>query len=297
MKVLILDDEAPVRDFFKSFLESSFDNCECFTCGSVQEFKKLNTEINPDFYILDVVLLNGQVFSAVDQFDPSRAILITGYDSNRVRKVAQMYGFHGVLPKPVNGDVLKSMLDSLILRAGSQSRSRVQSLMSVFPRLFGTLAKSLVNGQKVQDCVEIVGKALDATVIVSPFEQDGTISFPLFAYFKEGEPETPRRLKLPQSWLDQLLDGELVTHFGQELSELGTAVRRALALPIKGEGIGQWGFFLTFDGKATPYTQEEITFVRCVVDILALALLRLRHNTTLETVLRNAITKSKCLLK
>ena len=96
---------------------------------------------------------------------------------------------------------------------------------------------------------------------------------------------------------EKLLDGKLVTRFGQELGELGTNVRRALALPIKGEGIGQWGFFLTYDDKTAPYSQEEITFVRCVVDILALALLRLRHNTTLETVLRNAITKSKCLLK
>lgn len=291
MRVLILDDEAPVRDFFKSFLESSFDNCECYTCGSVQEFKKLNTEVNPDFYILDVVLLNGQVFSAVDQFDPARAILVTGYDSDRVRKIAHVYGFHGVLPKPVNGDVLKSMLDSLVLRVSPRLRSRVQDLMGVFPKLFEVLAKSLVSGQKVQECVEIVGKALNATVIVSPFEQDGMISFPLFAYFKEGEPKMPRRFKLPKGWFDQLLNGKFVTCFEQGLDEFGIDVKRALAFPIKGEGIGQWGFFLTYDDKDAPYSQEEITFVKCVTDILALALLRLRHNTTLETVLRNAITK------
>jgi len=98
MKVLVLDDDALMRTYFKTLLEGRFEDCECCTCETIEEFKKLNVEVKPDFYILDVVVLNGQVFSVLDQFDPSRAILVTGYASDRVRKVAQICGFHGVLP-------------------------------------------------------------------------------------------------------------------------------------------------------------------------------------------------------
>jgi len=74
------------------------------------------------------------------------------------------------------------------------------------------------------------------------------------------------------------------------LNWFGNKIGRALAVPVAGEEIGKWGFMVVFDEKEIPFSREEIEFVKSFASVLALALLRLQHNTTLRAVLQNAIT-------
>ena len=260
----------------------------------------VNKEVEPDFYIMDVVLLNGQVFSVLDQFDPSRTILVTSFVSDRINKVASTCGFYGVLPKPISGDVLKGMLESLRLKAllGPQSLTvEVSRLLNVYPRVFNILARNFIDGNKVQKCVEIIGQALNATVVVTPFEQGEKVSFPLFAYFKD-ESYVFQEKVIPKEWLDRLKKGEIVGQFVDEdlgllTRTFGSEVKRVLLIPIASEELGNWGFLMTYDNRPVPYTKEEIEFVKGFSSVLTLALLRLKHNTTLEHVLKDAISRAR----
>ena len=111
--LLLIDDDAAVRDIVKSDLEKDYHILEAFCYADV--IKLLNRHI--DLAIIDYVLpeRNGfEVLKALREVNPSLpAIIMTGYSDEKVVIKAIRENVMDYLPKPVNLGYLKRRISQI----------------------------------------------------------------------------------------------------------------------------------------------------------------------------------------
>jgi len=292
MKVLILDSDSTFTTQLEYFLKKSL-SFDCCSCHSIAEFRQVSKKFKPDVYLIDVILANGQIFSILDELDPSRSIIITNYVTDRLSSTVSSLGFYSILVKPINFEVLRGMLEALKLKIKSPASPLVTRLISTFPQVF-KLFNGVIDANAIQEGVEIIGKHLNANIVVAPFDEVQGLSYPLFAFYLTERLELQIQ-KFPSSWIESVKSGEVVVIFKDpRIQELfGKEINRVLIAPISNEVLGNWGYFLTFDGRKTPYSSEVVTFIHSCVVVVGLALVRLNLGLTLKSVLEDAITRVK----
>ncbi len=117
MKVLVVDDEKIVRDFFKRLLSLlGLDVTDVEDGYKAVEAAKLNKF---DLYFIDVRMpgLNGlETYRQIRQIDPQAfAVMITGYAVEDILEQAQKEGLYGNIRKPFDINQIKDVLDKLSL--------------------------------------------------------------------------------------------------------------------------------------------------------------------------------------
>jgi two-component system, NtrC family, response regulator HydG len=117
IKVLVVDDEKIVRDFFKRLLSLlGLDVTDVEDGYKAVEAVKLNKF---DLYFIDVRMpgLNGlETYRQIRQIDPAAfAVMITGYAVEDIVEQAQKEGAYGNIRKPFDINQIKEVIDKLNL--------------------------------------------------------------------------------------------------------------------------------------------------------------------------------------
>jgi PAS domain S-box-containing protein len=122
-RILLMDDEAVIRDVSKEVLEFLGYEASLAKDGEsmLEIFKKANAEGKPfDVVILDLTIPGGpggkEVVKELTKIDPAiKVIAASGYSNDPVMANYKAYGFNGILPKPFTikdvGFVLKKVLE------------------------------------------------------------------------------------------------------------------------------------------------------------------------------------------
>jgi len=122
-RILLMDDEAVIRDVAKEVLEFLGYEASLAKDGEsmLEIFKKANAEGKPfDVVILDLTIPGGpggkEVVKELTKIDPAiKVIAASGYSNDPVMANYKAYGFNGILPKPFTikdvGFVLKKVLE------------------------------------------------------------------------------------------------------------------------------------------------------------------------------------------
>lgn len=111
-KILIVDDEAGIRDSLKLLLKSSYD---VITAEDGEEaLQKVNSE-NPDMVLLDLILPKIDGIDALRTMKDSRpglpVVILTGTNTVRTAVQAMKYGAIDYLGKPFDIDELKNIIN------------------------------------------------------------------------------------------------------------------------------------------------------------------------------------------
>ncbi|TFG18662.1 MAG: PAS domain-containing sensor histidine kinase [Promethearchaeota archaeon] len=121
-RVLLLDDEPPVRKIAKKMLEKlGYDVILAITGDEAIEMykKSLNGEANFDLLIMDLTIPGGlgglEAFKEIIKFNPDvKAVVSSGYSNDPVLAHFSDYGFAGVLVKPYTIEGLSKTLASIL---------------------------------------------------------------------------------------------------------------------------------------------------------------------------------------
>jgi len=122
-KVLVMDDEEPLRLVLSQMLQSLGFAPESCACGeeAVELYKKEFEAGTPyAAVILDIVVTGGGIdgVKAAEEIravDPHATLIAsTGFCESLVLKNPAIYGFNGLLPKPYGLGELKNLLTSLL---------------------------------------------------------------------------------------------------------------------------------------------------------------------------------------
>jgi two-component system cell cycle sensor histidine kinase/response regulator CckA len=127
-RILIMDDEALVRDVATGLVDALGHEVECAENGEVaiEKFRQARSSGKPfDVVILDLTIRGGmggaEAIGKLREIDPDvAAIVSTGYSDNPVVSEYRSYGFSTYLNKPYTIHSLKESLDSLLGRGEDQ---------------------------------------------------------------------------------------------------------------------------------------------------------------------------------
>jgi len=299
LKVLILDDEPITLSFLENLLGAD-PRYDVILCSSLHEFCELNKEEQPDLFIVDLLLLNGDIFSVTDEFDTRHAILMTGYLTNDVKHKAKSLSFGGVLSKPVKGKVLKNLLDTLAFDLINKKRDHsYEKALKIIPKLFELLGTQVVTVESIQSCLELIGEKLNVNLIVAPQSSTSRILFPLFHYCTSNHElnDWPTGI-LPDLILRPLQDRtsvylnveEFDSDFQDFFKTIGLKAERILAFPIFSKKLGDWGYVLFIQQSGQEeFSKEVLLLIKCLVSILTMGLNKLVDTHKLTQALENAI--------
>ncbi len=125
--ILVIDDEAPIREVLREVLES-VDYTVHTACDGVEGvavFRHSHRAI--DAVILDMVMpgMGGrETFEVLRTIDPEIPVLVcTAYSDNADLQVMRQQGISGILQKPVRVAVLRSALAAMISARGQKRTS------------------------------------------------------------------------------------------------------------------------------------------------------------------------------
>lgn len=160
--ILIVDDEPPIREVLKDFVEMLGHEGE--TAASAEDGLELFQKRMPDLVLSDLVLpgMSGiDLLRAVKQIDPQcHVVLMTGYASGRTAIEAMGLGADDYITKPLRLDELKVIIEkALEARAAEKGRQRKELVLD------GIIGESPAI-TKVLDMVERLSRTSTTTVLI-----------------------------------------------------------------------------------------------------------------------------------
>ena len=121
-RILVMDDEAPIRDLISEILTDIGCFVELAEDGeaAVELFKKATEEKHPfDAVILDLTVSRGmggkETLEQLKKIDPNvKAIVSSGYSNDPIMASFRKFGFYAVIPKPYEIDELCNTIRSVL---------------------------------------------------------------------------------------------------------------------------------------------------------------------------------------
>ncbi|MCA1961824.1 MAG: PAS domain S-box protein, partial [Desulfomonile sp.] len=121
-RILVMDDEQPIRDLAEEILEMlGYDVVTASDGSQAVELYRLEKDSDRPFdaIILDLTVPGGmggrEAIEQLRRMDPDiKAIVSSGYSSDPIMADYQRYGFSGVIPKPYGAQQLSEVLNSVI---------------------------------------------------------------------------------------------------------------------------------------------------------------------------------------
>jgi two-component system response regulator AtoC len=168
MKVLLVDDEKPIRDMMVPFLEDL--KYEVKSAGTVSEGLEKVTEFKPDTILLDVNLPDGTGLDFLRQLQESHftasVVLITANVDVKIAVEAIKRGAEDYLAKPLNLDELEVILKQLDEKRGM--RRDLEAMKGHQKAMYQKDYLFLSNPamQTVYDQIEQVSKQSAVTVLI-----------------------------------------------------------------------------------------------------------------------------------
>ncbi len=168
MKVLLIDDEKPIRDLMVPFLEDL--KYEVQSAGTVAEGLEKAAEFKPDTILLDVNLPDGTGLDFFKTFQESKQdasiVLITANVDVKIAVEAIKRGAEDYLAKPLNLDELEIILKQLDEKRGM--RRDLEALKGHQKALYQKDYLFLSNPamQTVYEQIEQVSKQSSVTVLI-----------------------------------------------------------------------------------------------------------------------------------
>jgi PAS domain S-box-containing protein len=128
-RVLVMDDELPIRELAVQLLDSIGHKTETVADGieAIDMYQRARKQGTPfDVVIMDLTIPNGmggkETIRQLRQLDPDvLAIVSSGYSNDPVMAEFRDYGFSGVVPKPYSTEDLAAALDDLFAVASGGS--------------------------------------------------------------------------------------------------------------------------------------------------------------------------------
>ena len=125
-RVLLMDDEEPIRELARIFLRRLGLECEPAVDGAqaVQKFQEARAAGRPfDLVLMDLTVPGGmggrEALELLKKIDPGvRAIVSSGYSQDPVMANYRAHGFMGILPKPYDLDQLRQVLEETLENRG-----------------------------------------------------------------------------------------------------------------------------------------------------------------------------------
>ncbi|MBI5022443.1 MAG: response regulator transcription factor [Ignavibacteriales bacterium] len=94
MKVMIVDDNASIRDMIRSILSTTADNV--YECSDGNEALKSYQQFHPDWVLMDIKMKMMDGFEAtqeiLSEFPNAKIIMITQYDDPKLEEKARRIG-------------------------------------------------------------------------------------------------------------------------------------------------------------------------------------------------------------
>jgi two-component system LytT family response regulator len=112
LRILIIDDEAPIRELITGIIENYCENAEvCGTAEGVKSGLEAINSLNPDLVLLDVNLTDGTGFDLLKKLEEIRfaVIFITAYEKYALN--AFRFSAVDYIMKPVNIDELVAAIE------------------------------------------------------------------------------------------------------------------------------------------------------------------------------------------
>ena len=118
MRILIVDDEADIRDSLKDILELEIDNCVIDLASNVEDAKELAKNNKPDIALLDIKIGqdNGlDLIPVLKSLYPNMSfIMMTAYRDNEYTVKAVRFGANEYLYKPIKPNDLIQTINRLL---------------------------------------------------------------------------------------------------------------------------------------------------------------------------------------
>lgn len=134
--ILILDDEAPIREMVDFAL--SADGFGCVGAATIAEARTLIAEISPDLLLLDWMLPGGQsgldfakALSAGGQRSQIPIIMLTARADNVDKVAALDAGADDFISKPFSPSELKARIRAVLRRCGSPAQAKNDDIIEV----------------------------------------------------------------------------------------------------------------------------------------------------------------------
>jgi len=171
-RILIVDDEKIIRDFIRSFFESSKEYSKCtvdLAVNGEEAIAKLkDTEYDIIFTDLKMPLKSGlDVIKAASEFSPTTdTVLLTAFGGGESAQKAMAYGAYEYITKPVSIDELEMIVKHIIERRNLiyENKKMMAALYSktTFPKIIG-------KSQSIKDIMDVVKMVAptNATVLVT----------------------------------------------------------------------------------------------------------------------------------
>jgi len=226
-KILIVDDEAGIRDSLQLLLKGSYD---VITAEDGEEaLQKVNSE-NPDMVLLDLILPKIDGIDALRTMKDSKpslpVVILTGTNTVRTAVQAMKYGAIDYLGKPFDIDELKNIINQTTSLAAAKVEVPVRNVMiSNLPeRDFGPMVgKSPLMTQLFQRVRQVAER--DTTVLVTGESGTGKELVARLVHSQSGRKDGPfipiNCSAIPES----LIESEL---FGHEKGAFTHAVERRI---------------------------------------------------------------------
>lgn len=173
-KILVVDDEAGIRDSLRLLLKSSYD---VFTAEDGEQALAQVSSENPDLVLLDLIMpkVDGiEALRAIRERNPNIPIVIlTGTNTVRTAVQAMKYGAIDYLGKPFDIDELKTIINTVVSQSTANTVSSAatkneanESDVPLPERDFGPMVgKSLLMTEMFQKIRQIAER--DTTVLVT----------------------------------------------------------------------------------------------------------------------------------
>lgn len=128
-RVLIVDDEAPIRDGLKCIMDwETLGFSICGEASNGQEALSLILSLNPDLVLMDIHMPKMQGLTVVkkarEQDYKGRFIIISGYSNFNYAQEAIRHGVEGYLTKPVDKDALLEVVAKIKLALDRENRNQ-----------------------------------------------------------------------------------------------------------------------------------------------------------------------------
>ena len=126
-RILILEDEEPVREVIKGAINS--DKNRFYTAGTIEEAEKILKRNGADLLILDRMLPDGdgiQLCSKLrndPEFKTLPMLILSGKSATNEKVLGLKLGADDYLAKPFDIQELRARVDSLLRRAGDLSKA------------------------------------------------------------------------------------------------------------------------------------------------------------------------------
>ncbi|MGC8827572.1 MAG: PAS domain-containing protein, partial [Anaerolineae bacterium] len=128
-RILIMDDEAMVRELLRRYLSQLGFECEEASDGRqmLEKYQEARQAGRPfDLVIMDLTIPGGMggkdAVVRLRQLDPgARAVVISGYSNDPIMARYTEYGFDGVVAKPLNLEHMKAVLLKVLEAGGERS--------------------------------------------------------------------------------------------------------------------------------------------------------------------------------